>query len=79
MQEIIWSQDLDGAWRCEVQRIDHSTGRLTVTSLARPEVILDEDVALSYGAEFGPDAGDVADWQERCVAAVDDFAEQDGE
>ena len=30
--------------------------------------ILDEPVALSYGARFGPDIADVAEWEERVLA-----------
>jgi hypothetical protein len=31
-----------------------------------------EAVTLSYGAVYGPDIDDVAEWQDKCVAVVDD-------
>lgn len=69
-QHLIWEATLDDVYKCQVQRIDESTGELTVQSPTQG-LILKEVVRLSYGAAFGPDAGDVAEWQEQCVRVVD--------
>ena len=33
--------------------------------------LYDEEVRLSYGATFGPDAVDVVEWQDKVVEIVD--------
>lgn len=68
----VWEAMLDGVWDCRVERTGERRGRLLVSRLDDPVVvILNEETGLSYGAHFGPDVDDVAMWQEKCAAAVD--------
>lgn len=52
---------------------DHYHGQLRLTHVASGTVLLDEEVGLSYGAIFGPDAGDLDQWFERADQAIDEF------
>lgn len=67
----IWQATLDDQYDCVVTRINEAHGCLTVTDTKENKVLLSQEVTLSYGAAFGPDVDDVADWEERCVNAVD--------
>lgn len=69
--ETIWKAQLDDRYDCQVQRINEAHGHLTVTDTTDQKILLQQEVTLSYGARFGPDMDDVADWEERCVQAVD--------
>ena len=67
--DAVWRSRLDGKYDVYVERSGYYTG---VLRIARGEEILHaEEVALAYGALFGPDVGDVADWQERAIEVVD--------
>lgn len=70
MTEPVWEQTVDGGkYRCWVDRIDGYNGMLNVE---RDGVsLLQEVVSLSYQAIFGPDVGDVGQWQDRCIKAID--------
>lgn len=69
---VVWEGTLDKVWHCRVERTGDRTGRLVLSRVDDPSVvILDEETGLSYGAHFGPDVADVACWQEKCAAAVD--------
>lgn len=71
----VWSGTIDqGSFDCRVMRSGDDpdyTGVLTVRHVASGEVLLTENVFLSYSAIFGPDAGDVADWQHRVIEVID--------
>jgi hypothetical protein len=68
----VWESKLDQQWDCRVERTGEREGRLIVSRLGDPTVvILDEETGLSYGAIFGPDVEDIAIWREKCTAAVD--------
>lgn len=69
--EIVWSSLLDNAYDCFVSRIGESLGQLRVVNIDTKEVLLDQEVELSYGAQFGPDVDDVAYWQDLCTQVVD--------
>jgi len=69
--ELVWQAVLDEKYGCAVVRLAQRVGRLVVTNEETKEVLLDQEVGLSYGAMFGPDADDVAHWEELCVNAVD--------
>ena len=69
-EHTVWSATLDEVWECVVRRTGGYTGVLTV-SKAGEAPILTKDVGLSYGAVFGPDVADVADWEQLSVEAVD--------
>lgn len=67
----VWESKLDKKFECKVERTSKYQGHLSVIDVETKEVLLDQDVGLSYGAMFGPDMGDVAYWQDLCVEAVD--------
>ena len=71
MSETIWESKLDDIYDCKVIRLGERTGRLIVTNTSNGSVLLEQDVGLSYGAVFGPDSEDVANWHDLCVGAVD--------
>lgn len=68
---IVWESTLDDIFECKVTRIDDYKGQLTVKENVNGQILLDKEVGLSYGAQFGPDMDDVAQWQEMCVEVVD--------
>lgn len=69
--EVIWESNLDNRYDCKVTRNLEYTGQLKVLDTETNLVLLDEEVRLSYGASFGPDASDVADWRDKIIAVVD--------
>jgi hypothetical protein len=71
--EIIWKSTLDEKYECVVERTGVYQGRLTVTENNTSKHILDKDVSLSYGALFGPDAVDIAEWQLSIIDAIDNI------
>lgn len=74
MSNIVWRAELDnGQYICKVTRLSSYTGQLTVENTADSNTILDKEVCLSYGAQFGPDVEDVAQWQEMIIEAVDNL------
>lgn len=65
--EPVWRQTLDaGVYTAEVLRVPEDitggTGKLVLRK--GDEVITTERVSLKYGAQFGPDSEDVAEWQD---------------
>lgn len=64
----IWAGILDGDFLVEVQEIHHRSF-LCVFNLAG-ECLHSEETSLAYGATFGPDSGDVREWQERGARIV---------
>lgn len=69
--DVIWQQTMDGgAFTLRVTRIDESTGLLQV-SVNNGERLHEERVPLAYGALFGPDIDDLAQWQETTINIVD--------
>lgn len=69
--EVIWESNLDNRYDCKVTRNLEYTGQLKVLDTETNQVLLDEEVRLSYGASFGPDVADVADWRDKIIAVVD--------
>jgi hypothetical protein len=69
--EYIWEADLDGRYKCTVTRINKRGGNLRIVESATDRELLNQDVGLMYGAQFGPDIEDVNKWQDICVAVVD--------
>ncbi len=70
----VWGSKLDERYLVEVQRDPayESRGLLYVWDHDdNMIVLLEESVALAYGARFGPDVDDVAAWQERVVELID--------
>ena len=69
--EYIWEAELDGKFKCTVTRINKRGGTLRVENTESGKMLLEQDVGLMYGAQFGPDVEDVDKWQGICVAVVD--------
>jgi hypothetical protein len=67
----IWKAELDGKYKCSVTRINKRGGNLRVVESATERELLNQDVGLLYGAQFGPDIEDVEKWQSICTAVVD--------
>ena len=74
--EIIWASLLDNTYECFVSRLSENQGQLRVVNTDTKEVLLDQEVALSYGAPFGPDVDDLAYWQDLCAQIVDQSKSQ---
>jgi len=74
--ENIWEAELDGKYRCSVTRINKRGGTLRVEDTESGKMLLEQDVGLLYGAQFGPDVEDVEKWQGICVAVVDRDSKQ---
>lgn len=66
---VVWTSTLDGRYEITVSRTDDYHGELTISE--GDLVLHRESVGLSYGAIFGPDVADVADWQRIAVEFVD--------
>jgi hypothetical protein len=68
----VWSSELDGKYLIEVNRTgDGYSGTFTIKDMKTKEVLHTESVTISYGARFGPDVMDVADWEERGCSWAD--------
>ncbi len=63
---IIWEGVLDEKYTVRVSRTEPYRGKLEV--LEGDKLLMESDVSLSYDAKFGPDVGDVAEWE---IAAMD--------
>ena len=74
--ENIWQAELDGKYKCSVTRINKRGGTLRVEDTESGKMLLEQDVGLLYGAQFGPDVEDVEKWQSICVAVVDRDSKQ---
>ena len=71
MTDIVFKTLLDKRYRIEVQRTGDYTGDLVITDETNGQELLREPTTLSYQAIFGPDVGDVANWQERAIEFID--------
>jgi hypothetical protein len=71
MSNVVWNSKLDNRYNCEVKRISDYKGQLTVLDEENGELILNEEVGLSYGSMFGPDIADLQLWQDMIIKAVD--------
>lgn len=69
---IVWESGVDeGAYRVVVERAGGYAAQLVVTRTRDSATLLRRDVTLSYDAAFGPDAADVADWQQWALEVID--------
>jgi len=71
MADILWDAQLDGIYECKVTRTGERTGQITIRNIETGDFLLDKQVGLLYGAQFGPDIEDLAHWQEMCIGIVD--------
>jgi len=69
--ELIWENTLDDRYECKVTRNSEYSGQLKVLDTETNQILLDEEVRLSYGAAFGPDSFDIEDWCGKIVKVVD--------
>jgi hypothetical protein len=67
--DVVWTSRLDGKYEVTVTHTDGCHGLLTISE--GNQVLHRESVGLSYGAIFGPDLADVADWRRIAVEVVD--------
>lgn len=73
--EVVWWTRLDDRYLVEVRRVLGYAGRLYMFDrIENDRLVHSEGVSLSYGARFGPDAGDVAYWQEIALGVADGVA-----
>lgn len=69
-EEIVWEARMDGRYDVRVVREADYQGKLIIKDMDGS--VLDErTVRLSYGARFGPDVGDVDEWQRTAAGVVD--------
>jgi hypothetical protein len=81
MEDVIYENTVDsGAFTVRVVASADSNYRAHLKVwVTDGELLLDEEVPLSYGAIFGPDVSDVAEWQERALVVIDRYlADHDG-
>lgn len=69
----IWTNMIDKKYDVYVERDSSSTHSGTLKVELNGSVIFSTPVSISYGAAFGPDASDVADWSNRACEAVDAY------
>ncbi len=70
-EDIIWESLLDGRYKVMVIRTDPYHGEWSIRD--GDQMLDKQNVSLSFGAQFGPDVEDVADWQDRAVRFIDDL------
>lgn len=69
-EDTIWESTVDdGRYHASVVQQPGEKAHLVLRE--GDEVLLDEVVSLAYGAIFGPDVDDVAQWQERVIEVID--------
>jgi hypothetical protein len=68
----VWGAQLDSRYLIEVQRKDDSSAVVCIFDHQDGDKLLySKDTVLAYGARFGPDAADVARWENECAEFVD--------
>jgi len=68
----VWESTLDKKYRAEVRRTGTGTAELVLIDLTDDNrELVRWAVTLAYGAQFGPDVQDVADWQEKIEGFID--------
>lgn len=65
----IWETKLDNKFDIRVERVDEYKGTLIIAD--GNTKIAEGLVSLAYGAPFGPDIGDIADWQNWSANFID--------
>jgi hypothetical protein len=73
-EQIIWGSILDDRYAIQVVRVALYHGKLVIREA--DEEIFSQQVALSYGATFGPDVSEIADWQEIVLGFIEDQKRQ---
>jgi hypothetical protein len=68
----IWENRLDDKYDVFVEGVEDGYKGFFVIMEGDIE-LLREEVSISYGAKFGPDVADVAEWEQRCVDFIDEL------
>lgn len=71
--QTVWEATMDDRYRVTVIRTASHHGRLRIVDTASDDLVHEEEVRLRYGAIYGPDAADVAGWQETALRVVDNL------
>lgn len=71
--DIIWESTMDSKYDVKVIGDGDYKGKLQIYE--GEKLLMEEPVGLAYGAIFGPDIDDVAQWQERAIEFVDKINE----
>ena len=72
-EDIVYHDTLDQRFTCKVIRTEPYRGTFTIEDKEEAnKVIFTKDVGLAYDAKFGPDIGDVQDWQSMAVKYIDE-------
>jgi hypothetical protein len=71
MSEPVWQSRLDDKYDVSVTQNDEDAYKGTLRVVENGDVLLEEPVGISYGAPFGPDVADVAEWQQRAAEFID--------
>lgn len=77
----IWGGTVDGG-RFDVAVLPTENSHiavLTTVHVESGEVLLSEEVPLTFGAIFGPDVADVAEWQAKSIDVIDGWYRDHGE
>lgn len=70
--QLVWRSKLDKRYLIEVQRTDDYHGKLVIFDHEKnDQEIACWDVNLTYGAIFGPDVADIAEWQDKTIDFID--------
>lgn len=73
MRDVVWTATVDGnTWRVDVVQKGAYNADLEIYRLPDETLVHREEVGLSYQAMFGPDALDVAYWQDRAIEVIDE-------
>ena len=75
MKNEVWSAVLDDIYECKVIRSEDNRGVLSIRRKGKSTgtLLWETGVNLSYGAAFGPDVYDVAEWEAMCLDFVDNI------
>lgn len=69
---LVWWNKFDNRYLAEVHRVADYLGELYVFDHDKKDKqIACWPVGLSYGAMFGPDIADVAEWEEKVIDFID--------
>ncbi|MDO8572123.1 MAG: hypothetical protein Q7R79_05580 [bacterium] len=72
VSNLVWFARLDKKYQVEVQRTGEYSAVLCIFDHTNNDrLLVSYDVGLAYGAQFGPDVGDVRQWQEKVINFID--------
>ena len=72
VSSIVWAAILDKRYKMEVVRTDGYKANFSIyDGESNDTEIYTEEVGLAFGARFGPDSGDLTQWQNKACEIVD--------